>query len=107
MKARTKTSETSSTTISFRLNDDVQIALAARADVLGVSVHELARHYVMEMLGQGEERSALREAVVAVHNEVHLLRENVMISIRALLSSAGRVKPDEAEKWTEKVFEIH
>ena len=51
-------------TVGFRLDDGSRRVLAQRADALGVSPHELARHYVVESLQEAEERAALREAIL-------------------------------------------
>lgn len=91
-------------TISFRLDDPSSRVLAERATRLGVSPHELARHYVLEILQQAEERAALREAVVALHKEITGFREDIALATEALLASAGKVTDQEAHAWVEEHF---
>ena len=95
MKARSKT-------ISFRLQAEEEELLSTRAGRFGVSKHDLSRLYVLEMLGQGEERQVLREAVTALNNEISSLRKDVSLSAQALLSSAGKVSEEKARKWAEE-----
>jgi hypothetical protein len=91
-------------TVSFRLEAEAMRALCERAKVLQLSPHELARLYTQEMLRQGEERTALREAVQDLNESVHKIRANLMLSIRAVLTSAGRIEEADAEEWVQKVF---
>ena len=86
-------------TISFRLDNDTTRVLIERADSLGISSHELARHYVVEMLQEREERAALREAIKILHEATQQFRADFAFAVRALLSSAGKVPKDEAEAW--------
>jgi hypothetical protein len=50
-------------TIGFRLDPEYGDVLATRAKAIGVSSHELARRYLIEILEESEERAAVREAV--------------------------------------------
>jgi hypothetical protein len=94
-----------SPTISFRLDDDSARALIERSYSLGVSVHELARHYVMEMLQEHEERAALRDAIRQLHEILQQHRADVAFAVRALLTSAGKVPEDKAEKWVKATIQ--
>lgn len=89
-------------TIGFRLEAQEIAILSERAEKLGVSPHELARSYVLELLGASEERTALREGVVTLHNVIGLLREDLALSVEALLISAGKVSEEQARKWAEE-----
>jgi hypothetical protein len=91
-------------TISFRLDDDAIRALCERAKVMELSPHELARLYTQELLRQGEERSALRESVQEMNGSLQRLRANLMLSVRAMLTSAGGIDEKEADEWVQKVF---
>lgn len=84
-------------TIAFRLDPDCRRKLSERAARLGFSSNELARHYVSEMLQDHEERAALREAVTALSQHIGKLREDV----EALLTSSGKVAPNEAHQWVQ------
>ena len=80
------------TTIKFRFEEEHSALLAERAARLGISPHELAREYVLEMLHEGEERAALRAAVAS-------LRQDIFVAAGALLTSAGKMSREEARAW--------
>ena len=90
--------------VSFRLDEASRLVLGQRAAALDVSVHELARRYLIEVLQEAEERVALREAVVALHKEVSGSREDIALAVEALLTSAGKVSDHEAHAWVEEHF---
>ena len=92
-------------TISFRLDADAMRTLCQRARALEMSPHELARVYAIDGVSQSEERTVLRQAVEEVNHSVNRLRANLMLSIRAVLTSAGKVEESDAQQWVEKVFE--
>ena len=87
-------------TIGFRLDLEARSILARRAESLGVSPHDLARHYVLECLHSDEDRAALREAIVELRKEMIEARQDVTLSTEALLASAGKASPAEASSWT-------
>jgi len=88
--------------IGFRLDPANNRLLAERAAQLGISPHELARHYVLELLQQHEERAALRTAFEELHQNLHQFRSDFAFAVEALLTSAGQVPKDEAQTWVEK-----
>lgn len=98
------TGKSSSSPIGFRLDALSRRVLVERAEQLGISPHELARHYVLELLGEAEERSALREAVTDLHLQLTQVRADLALSIQALLTSAGKVPAAEAAQWVEENF---
>jgi hypothetical protein len=89
-------------TISFRLDPASSRRLAERAAQLGVSPHELARHYVVELLQAPEERTALRTAFEELHQNLHQFRSDFAFAVEALLTSAGQVPKEEAQTWVQK-----
>ena len=90
--------------IAFRLDEHNRCVLAERAAALGVSPHELARHYVLEVLQEPEEREALRQAVAALHRGLAAVRDDVIASVEVLLSSAGKVTEEDARAWVDENF---
>lgn len=90
--------------IAFRLDPESEQILAERAAALGVSRNILARRYVIEALEASEERAALREAVNAANGNLNRFHDNFIFAVEALLVSAGKVKPDEAQAWIEEHF---
>ena len=91
-------------TIGFRLEAEPRRILDERAAKLGVSPHALARHYVMEVLAEPEERAALRQAVQALSQSVARTHESLALGVEALLCSAGRVEEDKARAWVDLNF---
>jgi hypothetical protein len=91
--------------IGFRLDDASRHELAERAARLGLSRHELARHYVIEMLHAAEERAALREAVQALGEQILHLREDLVLVAENLLVAVGKVDPEEVRAWVETNFQ--
>ena len=89
-------------TISFRLDPESSRALTARAGQLGVSPHDLARHYVIELLQESAERAALRSAFEQFHQNLQQFRSDFAFAVEAILTSAGQVSKDEARAWVEK-----
>lgn len=87
-------------TIGFRLEIEARAELASRAKALGVSSHDLARHYVLQMLHDTDERREVRNAILALRQEMIELRKDVSVSTEALLTSAGKIAPGEARSWT-------
>lgn len=90
--------------IGFRLDEESSAVLCHRAAALGVSPHDLARRYLIEVLHEPEERAALRAAVVALHQEITGTREDIALATEALLASAGKVTDQEAHAWVEEHF---
>ena|ERR1041384_4998519 len=91
-------------TIGFRLDEESSRILSERARSLGVSPHELARHYVIEFLHEPEERVALRQAVSILQELISRMREDQVLGLEALLTSAGKVNEKDAHKWIKANF---
>ena len=91
-------------TIGFRLDEESSGLLSARARSLGVSPHELARHYVIELLHEPDERSALRAAVASLSELITRMREDQVLGLEALLTSAGKVTEKDAHRWVKDNF---
>jgi hypothetical protein len=89
-------------TVGFRLEPELGAVLLGRANTLGVSVHELARHYVMLVLHETQDRKELREAVLALHRELTELRTDLSVSTEALLASAGKASAAHAKDWVKQ-----
>ena len=97
--ARRRGEQPTPSTIAFRLDDEACTALAGRAAALGVSVHELARRYVLDVLSEAQEREVLIQTVAAVAEAVDALRADQARACIALLMSAGKVHEQEATDW--------
>ena len=102
-----KPNRQSSPITSFRLEPDEAELLSERAARLGVSPHELARHYVVEALVASEELAAIGTAVNALLQEMHGLRQDLALSVEALLASAGEVSEKQAHSWVEASLNRH
>ena len=89
-------------TVGFRMEETDGAALATRAKSLGVSVHELARHYVVLAVNERDKRTELHDVLLAVRAEILDLKRNVVLSTQALLTSAGKVPAETALDWVKK-----
>ena len=87
------------TNISFRLDETSIRLLCQRAARLNVSPHELARHYVEEVLQEAEERAVVRDAFAQLQENLNHFRRDFAVAVEALLTSAGTVSEEEARKW--------
>lgn len=85
--------------LTFRLDEESQQVLAQRAQHLGVSPHQMARHYVLQCLYEPEERAAVNQALRELCQETVGLRTDLANAVVGLLCSAGRVEQDEAQTW--------
>jgi hypothetical protein len=90
------------TPVAFRLEDESYLELSRRAKRVGVRQHELARHYVVEVLSQKEERNALRDAVSALRQQVWDVRKDIAVTAQALLTSARTLNAKQAREWTQE-----
>lgn len=94
-----------STTVGFRLDDEAAELLAARANTLGVSIHELARHYVNLALETESLANETAQALVAIFEEIKEARKDIALSTRALLVSAGKAPEEQALAWVKENFQ--
>ena len=93
-------------TVGFRLDSECDKVLFDRSKTLGVSVHELARHYVLLMLHDSDERAEVRNAILALHREIIEIRKDVAVSTEVLLTSAGELSPAESRDWTRENLKV-
>ena len=87
--------------VSFRLKPDEVRLLAERAERLGVSPNELARYHVIEALFSAVHLAELGAALSAVHEQSQGLRQELALSVEALLASAGEVNEKQAKSWVQ------
>jgi len=90
--------------ITFRLEAELCRPLVQRAVALGVSPHELARHYVLAVLQEPAERTALLQALGHLGEQVTGSREDIALAVEALLASAGKVTAEEARAYVLEHF---
>jgi hypothetical protein len=86
-------------TVGFRLDDEHKLVLFERARLLKMSIHELARRFVIERLHEADERQQLIGAMLGLRDEVAEARKDIAISTQELLVSAGRAKFSDAQGW--------
>ncbi len=92
----------SSEPTAFRLDPDDLAELKARAARLGVSHHQLARHYVEISLHGSDE--PLRKAMAAWQASVQLLRQDLALAVESLLISAGKASAEQARAYVKDTF---
>lgn len=91
-------------TIGFRLDASAREVLEQRAKIFGLSPHALARQYVIESLAANDERQALHRAIAALQALVSELRSELAHALQVLLVSAGKVTPEQSEKYVKENF---
>lgn len=91
-------------TIGFRLDETSRQALGRQAKRLGVSPHELARFYVLELLSANEERQALRDTLEMVYHQNDCFRRSMALAVEALLTASGKLSPQQAKEWSAANF---
>ena len=91
--------------IGFRLDEDSSRELASRAAKLDVSTHELARFYVLQVLQEDQERTALHDAIKGLHRQLIQQQQDFSLAVEALLASAGKASPTEARTWVHQNLE--
>jgi hypothetical protein len=99
-------SEAPSATIGFRLDESSRDVLKTRANLFGVSIHALARQYVIEALVAQDEKPQIHQALLTISAEVKNLRGDFAHAVQTLLVSAGQIEPQQAEEWVQQNFSI-
>jgi len=85
--------------ISFRLNGDVLEQIEDSAKRRAVSVNELARETLLAALSADEDSHRMALRVTAIEGELLELRRDLAVATQAILVTAGKVPPEEAEKF--------
>ena len=96
--------EAPSNSVGFRLDDESLRVLCERAAKLKISRHELARFYLLQVLQEEQERTALHDAIVGLHRQLVQQREDALLAVEALLASAGKASEAEARTWIKENF---
>ncbi|WP_428305420.1 hypothetical protein [Lacipirellula sp.] len=92
-----------SETVSFRLDHDMVKQLSRCADLLGVSRGEYAKRLVIEGLTNSFAETA-KSLLLAIRHDLSLLREEHLTSTNALLVTAGKMTPDKAVEFIDRVM---
>lgn len=92
-------------TVGFRFEDEEELrALEECAASRGLSVHLMARQLVQQALaGEGDEL-ALQGHLIMLLKGLTVLRGDVATATEALLTNAGKVKPEQAKEWVNQKF---
>ena len=91
--------DSDSKVVGFKLDDENRAKLTGQAKELGISRNLLARDLVLKALNEEQD---MWGAILALHQRLHSLREELALIAEVLLSHAGRVEPGEAKKWTDE-----
>ena len=91
-------------TIGFRMDDVSSQELAEQAARLNVSPHELARHYVMEMLSASQDRAELWEFLKHIDERMIHLREDLVLVAEGILVATHAMSKQDARAWVDKCF---
>ena len=97
--------------ISFRLDESSRAVLDQRAEELSQSAAEVARQLVLDGLelkgntvGLEHQMRELQSDVRRVQGDIRALRQDLVISIRAILGTIGNVPPDVVSEWAAECF---
>lgn len=85
--------------IGFRIDDQTRELLGDRIASLDVSAHEWARHCLLTILKENQDREAWEAAVTTLHHEINELRNDVALATQALLVVAGKMPSEKAREW--------
>ena len=85
--------------IGFRIDPETRRLLGERVTMLNTSPHEWARHCLVTILHEEEDRSGWQSAVTALHHEINDLRNDLALATQALLVAAGNVPEKQAREW--------
>ena len=96
------TAEISPETVGFRLDEEHRRLLAQRARNAGVSSHDFARACLVEALHDRNQIPAMRDAIVALHEELTQFQGRFAKAIEALLVIGDDVDPESAKAFVEK-----
>ena len=102
----TESIEDSLKIIGFRLDPDSREALLGRASQRGISIHDLARIYVLEALHAETERTILEEGFGNLRQQLRQQQMELGKIAYALLIGAGKLKEDQAREWVQKNISI-
>lgn len=85
--------------IGFRIDDQTRELLGDRIASLDVSAHEWARHCLLTILKENQDREAWEAAVTILHHEINELRKDVALATQVLLVVAGKMPSEKAREW--------
>ena len=91
-----------SVNIAFRLDAEMSQALAEKAAGLGVSIHLLAREYVITGLNAKADQAEMAETVKLIHEDLIATREDFALATEALLHATGKYPQEKASEWVKK-----
>lgn len=85
--------------IGFRIDDQTRELLSDRIASLDVSAHEWARHCLVTILKEDQDREAWEAAVTTLHHQINELRNDVALATQVLLVAAGKLSSEKAREW--------
>lgn len=92
-----------SETVSFRLDHEMVKQLSRCADVIGVSRGEYAKQLVIAGLTNSFAETA-KSLLLELRHDLSLLREEHLTATNALLVTAGKLTPDKAADFIDRVM---
>lgn len=99
-------SASKSETISFRLGGECLACLQGRAALQELSLHQYAKHAVIEALMQNVSERPGDPWVEGLAKETTRLRSDLAFAMKTLLMTAGNMPEKDAEAWTKKNFKV-
>lgn len=90
--------------IGFRIDEDQYAELERRAELAGVSVHEISRRILLESLRAEPNPDGLRLELGKFGNELSELRRDLGSSVQLLLFALGNIPVEQAKELVEELL---
>jgi hypothetical protein len=90
--------------IAFRLDPQSKDLLFRLASESDISIHDMARRYVLMVLDEGDARAELAKRLEIIHRDQQRFRYDFAFAVRAILTSAGKETDEAARAWVEKTI---
>jgi hypothetical protein len=103
---KSRRTKPASDTITFRLGNDELSALAARASVHKVSIHQYARALLLDALFRTEPIQEIGGELKSITEGISAIRSDLAFTVKTLLMTAGKVSEDEATEWVSRNFNL-
>lgn len=85
--------------IAFRLSGDALEQAEEAAKLRAININELARETLIAALSSGNELHKMALRVTTIEGEISELRHDLAVATQAILVTAGKVSPDDADKF--------
>lgn len=88
--------------VTFRVDTTIRKKAGDRAGTIGVTLAEYVRNLLLEDLNDERELVRLRMKIVSLEEVISDLREDISLSVRAIMVLAGGLTAEEVDTWISK-----